>query len=109
MRILRVTAALVVSIFTASCSAPSPSAMDDGFDAVTLDPTATSTAESRESLEGLRAPGLSPTATTPCEDACFVLYLAACAVCAKQKLGRACYEAAMEEYVRCARACRENN
>jgi hypothetical protein len=46
-------------------------------------------------------------ATTSCGDVCFAIYLAACALCKKQGLGRACYAEAMEEYVRCARRCRE--
>lgn len=60
-----------------------------------------------ETASASAAPTIEATATTPCEDACFVLYLAACAVCAQQRLGRPCYEAAMNEYVRCARRCRE--
>jgi hypothetical protein len=65
------------------------------------------TVTAAEGIEGLDFPGPSPTAITPCEEACWVLYLAACAVYKKKGLGSACYAEAMEEYVRCARRCRE--
>jgi hypothetical protein len=57
--------------------------------------------------EGVRLGAAEEAATTPCEDACFVLYLAACARCAQLGLGRSCYAEAMEEYVRCAKRCRD--
>ena len=82
---MRVVAALVSCVLAISC-AGSSSDFDDG---------------------GFGSPPLSVAATTPCEDACFEAYLAACAVCARLRLGRRCYEDAMSEYVRCVRRCNE--
>ena len=66
------------------------------------------TAATTAGVEGLDVSSSFLSAATPCEDACFVLYLAACAVCRKQGLGSACYAAALEEYVRCMRRCRDS-